>query len=185
LGIAAPWRDRPRLTAQEHKASVLNEIGRVAAFVEKELELQNRTSLGIDESNASFELPHIEDHDGPGRSVILAADPYRYVLERVPTSEYDRKVHYWLTDEEELALMDAIAGAEGDGNVNWPLLSQVGGARHEGGVITRGDVPNLAEEIVHFRAMSQDVKLREALDRVQSICRSAESYHLGIYIPGP
>jgi hypothetical protein len=183
FGVNAPWRNSPLVDPTDYRARLLEELPKVAAFIEKELKLEDKPSLGIDVSTNRLELPLIEDHEG-SRSVILAADPDLYAFERVPTSDLDRTVHYWVTGEEEYVLMDAIANTGGNYDENWPLLWEVAGAHDGGAAILAQDVHRLAQEAESFRSRTQDTKLKDVLRRLVSVCRSAQNYRLGIYISG-
>ncbi len=184
LGVPVPWRNSPFVDPAEYRAQVVAEIPRVAAFIDKALQLEEKPSLGVEVSHESLELPLIEDHDGPGRGVVLVTDVRKYAREKTATSQYDRAVHYWITEEEELALTKEIMTRGEDYKTKWPLLWQVGGARYGGLAIPREDVARLALESERLGSETDKTEIRHVLRRIQSVCRSAENYHLGIFIPG-
>jgi hypothetical protein len=180
FGVPVDWSNSPQIDANEYKSRVVQAMPKMATYLEEQLGLKDRPSLGITTSNDILELPLIHDQRGPGRGVVLAADPIKYSRERISTSRYDRAIHYWITDEEADELWAAIR----TNPTNWPILSRVAGATDGGAIMSSDEVPKLNSEVDKLAELPIQPGLRDALKRISSVCESAKSYHLGIYVPG-
>jgi hypothetical protein len=163
------------------RTEMIREIPNLASFIEGELNLESKPSLGVHFSTESFELPFMEDHAGQGGSIILALDPAEFVRTRLSTSPFDRAIHFWLTEEEERELYLETSTS---GSPSMPLLMQVAQSGFGGLILPPGQMAQLATESAALKLKTSNYRVHAALDKLLSICRSAEYYHLGIYIPG-
>lgn len=183
VGIHLPWRGSPVLGVPEFKAAVLREIPTVAGYLEKEMTLVGKPSHGVTFSSANFDLPLIEDHPGPGGPIVLVSDLAKYAQQKVSISEYDRVVHYWITEEEEDAIASAISEAGGGDDSRWPLLLEISGAHLAGAGIPPNEIAKLIDESERLPQETRQSRVKDALRRIISVCRSAQNYRLGIYVP--
>ena len=179
------WKQEPQIVESkelgEFRARMVAEIPKLADYLQEQLELRNKTPMGVEMSKESLELPFIEDRDGPGGGVLLAADPKKFAATRVATSPFDRATHFWITPDEIEQLGSAVAKAEGSNR--YLLLKRVADSSY-GALFIPDEIPRLADECNAFLAEPGSRALRDALMRLQSICRSAQHYHLGIYVAG-
>jgi hypothetical protein len=188
-GVPVPWRATPYVSRDEFRAEKVSEMHELGSYLEQALGVQDKTSLGVEFSNESLELPLMEDRAGPGGGIILAADPTKFSLTNISTSAFDRAVHFWITEKEteelysEMSEVEKLSGRH-EGQDGWPLLSSVLGSEYGGLVVSPHEVIQLASELADFTTLSKSGSVRDALERLQSICRSAQNYHLGLYAPG-
>jgi hypothetical protein len=181
-GVPVLWQRSPFVDPEEFRAEKVSEMPKLGAYLEEELGLRDKPSLGVEFSSESFELPLIEDRAGPGGGVTLVADPVTYSETGLSTSPFDRHIHFWITPEENRALYSEISTLGGRDHP-WPLLSRVVQSKY-GLALLPKDIPLLAAEIVGFGAKSRDRTVHDALEKLQSICRSACNYDLGLFIGG-
>jgi hypothetical protein len=90
-------------SSEELRHWAIEDMPALAAFIEEHLELGDNPSLGVEVSTADLELSLVEDAAATGNetvNVLLAADREAFLSKRTPTSEYDRLLHSWITDEE-------------------------------------------------------------------------------------
>lgn len=175
--------------AHSFRAAAVQELPIFGRFLEEALGLKHKQSLGYFWSKMDLELPLVEDRDGPGRPVALVADPDQYSgHEGVPTSNFDRALHYWITDEEYQFLYNEIAGIASDRDAplqdQYALLRRVAEGSYTSVVIKPEEVPDLAAECTKMETATSNTKLHDALQRILSVCRSAMNHRLGICIPG-
>jgi hypothetical protein len=175
----------------EFRSRMVAEIPKLAAFLDSALRLEDKVPLGFEVSHQDLELPLLEDRSGPGDGVLLVADPVKYVSTGLSTSPYDRTLHFWITDEEALRLSSEISQPWGKDQVpndresnHWPLLSKVAAAKYGGLVVLPGQVSSLESEAADLKSKTKSTSLREALERISSVCRSAQNYRLGLYVYG-
>jgi hypothetical protein len=190
-GVAVPWKEIHFVNPEEFKAKMVHELPKLALFTEEVLDLSGKLPLGVKISDQSLELPLMKDRSGPGYGVILAADPVRYVSTRLSTSPFDRMLHFWITDDEANQLWSEISMFETELNngderaaPRYPMLSKVAGAKYGGLVVLPSEVTSIALESATLQERTENGTLKLALERISSVCMSAESYHLGIYVPG-
>lgn len=89
----------------------IEDMSTLAAFIEEQLELKDKPSLGVEVSTANLEFQLVEDVAATSNetvNVLLAAEPEAFLNKRTRTSEYDRVLHSWITDEEYGQLYDAL-----------------------------------------------------------------------------
>jgi hypothetical protein len=157
----------------------------LAAYIEQKLDLRDKPSLGVVVSTVDLELPLIEDAEATGNervTALLTADPERFLIERVPTSEYDRVLHSWITDEEYSRAYDALHDTP-----HWdrsPVLARV----VEQGIygvlgIPQAEVAVLKNEC-EVAARDSNLGLTDTLNKILRVCRSAMAYQLGLVIEG-
>ena len=185
-GLRVPTAIPSIVTPEMFRTMIVREMPKLGKFIEERLNLEGNPSLGIEFSNSDLRLPFVEDQDGPGAGVVLAADPLQYSRTKLSTSANDRTLHFWITDEECDDLWTEMSQNGGNNEIEdvWPLLSKVVTARYGGLVIAPNDVDALASETARLRSRITRVSLVGALDRILSACRSAKNYHLGFYIYG-
>ncbi len=183
-GLHVPWGEAQIVSPEEFRATIVREIPKLAQFLEEVLSLRGKPSFGIEFSDLDLRLPLMEDQDGPGAGVVLAADPNRYSSTKLSTSPYDRTLHFWITDHECDELWSEMSQNTRNKETDWPFLSKVVTARYGGLVVAPGDVDALASETARLRRETGRISLTRALDRILSVCRSAQHYHLGLYLPG-
>jgi hypothetical protein len=183
-GKPVPWRDEPFVSPEEFRAEKVLELAKLGSYIEEELGLQDKPSLGVEFFSESLELPLIEDRAGnPGSGIVLVADPMKYSVFGFSTSPFDRAIHFWITPEENRALYSEISAIAGVDTL-WPLLLKVAEAKYGGLAILPEEIPQLAAETVDLAAKSKNSSVQDALEKLQSISRSAQHYHLGLYISG-
>jgi hypothetical protein len=157
----------------------------LAAYIEQKLDLRDKPSLGVVVSTVDLELPFIEDAEATGNervTALLTADPERFLIERAPTSEYDRVLHSWITDEEYGRAYDALHDTP-----HWqrfPVLARV----VEQGIygvlgISHSEVAELKNEC-EVAARDSNLGLTDTLTKILRVCRSAMAYQLGLVIEG-
>jgi hypothetical protein len=165
------------------RAAIIEEIPVLASYIERQLNLEGSPSHGFGPYPGSLDLPLIEDRDGPPSDVVLVADTIRYAASRLPTSPYDRQLHYSLTDRQREAVLGAITAAqEADPVKSFELVRRAVSTEYTDAAIKAEDVARLARECEQLRASTSATDAISGLDTILSICRSAESYHLGIFV---
>lgn len=176
--VLPPSLDQLRLWAIE-------DMPALAAYIEQKLNLRDKPSLGIVVSTVDLELPLIEDAEATGDetvTAVLTADPERFLIERAPTSEYDRVLHSWITDEEYGRAYDALHDTP-----HWqrfPVLARV----VEQGIygvlgISRVEVAELKNEC-EVAIRDSNLGLTDTLNKILRVCRSAMAYQLGLVMEG-
>jgi hypothetical protein len=172
-------------SSEELRQWAIEDVPALAAFIEEQLELKDKPSLGVEVSTADLELPLVEDAAATGNetvNVLLAADPEAFLNKRTPTSEYDRLLHSWITDEEYGRLYDALRDT-----LHWQNLPMLARIAEQGiyGVLTiqRQDVPQLASEC-ELAARDPTLNLTDTLNKILRVSRSAMAYNLGLVIEG-
>lgn len=176
--------ESPDVPMNEFRARMIAEIPSVARFIDQELKLESRPEQGFEISNQKLELPLIEDRSGPGGGALLVADPAQFVKTGVATSSLDRAVHFWITEQEAEELYQVTHTGADERRSAWQLLAQIS-EPYTPVVIPPSEVAELAFECDQLRNGNASLTLKNALDRILLICRSAQSYHLGIYVPSP
>jgi hypothetical protein len=165
---------------ESFQASAVAELPAFAGFIEKSLNLSDKRSLGIALSNDDLELPLIEDRLGPGRFSVVTADPDKYATNPgMPTSPFDRTLHFWITEDE---YDDLYAEIEKSSDAN--LLRRIAEGSYQNVVIEPEEVGDLASECTRLEGRTSNARLVGALRRIRSVCTSAKNYKLGICIPG-
>jgi hypothetical protein len=181
-----PEQEKPLPSSSEElRQWAIEDMPTLAAFIEEQLELKDKPSLGVEVSTANLELPLVEDAAATGNetvNVLLAADPEAFLTKRTPTSEYDRLLHSWITDEEYGRLYDALHDTP-----HWQNLPMLARIAEQGiyGVLTiqRQDVAQLANECA-LAARDATLKLTATLNKILRVSRSAMAYRLGLVIEG-
>ena len=182
-------QDPPREIAvpsslEEFREWAIEDMPALATLIEQRLDLRDKPSLGVEFSAASLEHPLIEDAAATGNqrvNVSLVADPGAYLENRRPTSEYDRLLHAWLTDEEYGHLYDALHDTPQWRNL--PILARL---------VEEGIYSALAIESVEVARLIDESEvavleyphLKGAFDTIHRVCRSAMAYKLGLVIEG-
>ncbi len=190
-GMTAPWRATPFVDPDQFRAEKVLEMANLGVYLEQALGVEGKPSLGVEFSNESLELPLMEDRAGPGGGVLLVSDPLKFAENGMLTSPYDRRIHFWVTEDEgnelysEISTLVQSAGNSEEQN-KWALLQRVAAAGSEYGglVVYPEQVPQLAAEATEFATKSRAAPARDALEKIESICRSAGNYRLGICIHG-
>jgi hypothetical protein len=168
-------RPQPDRTSQEEfRAKIIAEMPQLSSFIEDKLNLKLRPELGVELSSHKFDLPFMEDHSGPGDFVLLVADPSLYAETGAPTSSLDRTLHFGITREEALGLSDALGA-----NSRWLSLWA---DPYTPVMVPPSKVSGLRLECTRLQKHTSQ-KLLPAIERLLSICHSAEKYGLGIYVP--
>jgi hypothetical protein len=185
-GLRVPWGNSPILTPKDFRTAIVREIPKLTQYLEEVLNLEGKPSVGVEFSDLDLRLPLMEDQEGPGDGVVLAADPKRYSLTKLSTSSYDRTLHFWITDQECEELWSEMSrnAPSSETENDCPFLSKVVTARYGGLVISPGDVDALSSETARLKERISRISLIRALDRISSVCRSARNYHLGLYLHG-
>lgn len=189
FGTAMPWRASPFVDPDQFRSEKVSEMLNLGTHLEEALGVRDKPSLGVEFSNESLELPLIEDRPGPGGGVLLISDPVKFAESGKMTSPYDRRIHFWVTEDEgdELSLeISAQSAGKSEGQNPWALLQEVARANSEYGglIIYPEQIPQLAAEANEFVTKSRSASARGALEKIESICRSARNYRLGIRIHG-
>jgi hypothetical protein len=171
------------------RTEMASEIPGLAAYIDNALVLRDRPSLGATFSDDTLELPQVEDYDGPGGGIVLSADPMQFVRTGLPSSKFDRALHFWLTENEVEALALEISKGHKEAPAGGPeedmsLLARVVASEFGGLVVLPEEVPRLAHQCTALKKGSPDKEGQAATDKLLSLCRSAAHYHLGMYIPG-
>jgi hypothetical protein len=159
------------------------DLPNLADFLEAALDLRNKPSLGYELSKRVLELPLVEDRIGSGRPVVITADPNKYAAGKaLPTSDLDRTIHFWITEEDYDSL---YATLEKEGlSSDYPLLRRIVTASYQNVAIQPNEIKNLNLECQHLRSELGQSSLANALLNIESVGRSAMNYNLGICVPG-
>ncbi|HSS99441.1 MAG TPA: hypothetical protein VLK33_20540 [Terriglobales bacterium] len=170
---------------QDFRSSMVREIQALASFINQNLQLEGKSSFGIQFSDQEFLLPLMEDQKGPGSGIILAADPIKFSSFHTLTSPNDRTLHFWITEDESQELWSEISKDQNE-NVeeSWPFLSKMVEAKYGGLVILPSEIADLAAEGNKLKLQTNSLSLKDALNRVLSVCKSAQNYSLGLFLPG-
>lgn len=162
------------ISQAEFRAKIIAEMPQLADFIEDKLDLKLRPELGVELSYHKFDIPFMEDRSGPGDFVSLVADPSLYAETGVPTSPLDRTLHFGITREEALGLSAALGV-----NSHWLSLWA---DPYTPVMVPPSKVSELRLECARLQKHTSP-KLLPAIERLLSICHSAEKYGLGIYVP--
>lgn len=183
-GDAAKSEPKNVKEAMNHfRSDMLDEIPKLAKFIENFLEIQNKTSLGVSFSDDTLELPEFEDRPGPGGGVILVRDPKKFVETGLPTSQFDRATHFWLTEEEASSLLTELARGESS-STELSTLRMIAQSGYGGLALSNDDVTELGKECEFLNDANTSPAVHSALEKLFAIYRSAQAYSLGIFIPG-
>jgi hypothetical protein len=169
---------------EEFREWAIEDMPALATLIEQRLDLKDKPSLRVEFSTTSLEHPLIEDSAATGNqtvNVLLAADPEGYLENRRPTSEYDRLLHSWITDEEYGQLYDALHDTP-----EWRNLPTLARLAEEGiyGVITIDNV-EVARLIAECEvAVLEYSHLKGTFEKIHRVCQSAMAYKLGLVIEG-
>ncbi len=166
------------VSALQIKRLAVQDIGLLAKFVERELQLEGVPSRGV---NITSVAKHVQQV-GPGGPALLVADPRQYLSNGfVPTSSRDRTVEYWISDEEGDLMYDKLHASHGTASSgSAPLLERVCESKYEDLVVLPSEVSALREECQ--RMVHDWPDLKSALDRVARICEMALRDGLGIVV---
>jgi hypothetical protein len=175
--------------AESLRELATSDLPRFAEFLEEALQLKHKSSLGYELSNQELELPLVEDHVGSGRPVAIVADPVRYALnEGLPTSQWDRTIHFWITEEEYDQLYAILEKhrqfLESSDFGEYPLLWRIVTESYGNVAIQANEVEELSSECQRLSKKLGLPLVSGALLKIESICRSAQNYKLGICITG-
>lgn len=169
---------------EEFREWAIEDMPALATLIEQRLDLKDKPSLGVEFSKTNLEFPLIEDSAATGNqrvNALLAADPVGYLENRRTTSEYDRLLHSWITDEEYGQLYDSLHDTPQWRNL--PILARLA---------EQGIYGVLAIESVEIARLIDECKvavleyphLTGAFDTIHRVCRSAIAYKLGLVIEG-
>ena len=127
----------------------------------------------------------IEDSAAIGNetvTVLLAADPQRFLTEPRPTSNYDRVLHSWINDEEYGRVYEVLHDSS-----HWqqfPTLARVIEQGIYGALgLSQEEVRNLKREC-EIAAQDPRLGVTDTLSKIVRVCRSALAYELGLVIEG-
>ena len=165
----------------------LSDLPKLAQFLEVRLGLSGKKSLGHTFLADPLELPLIYDRLGSGRPVIVVADPEKYRHRQgIPTSELDRTIHFWITDEEYDALystLEALHRPEtASAGEQYHLLWEIASNYYGDVSISSDQVNSVISECKQLG--QQQPLLNAALEKIALVSQSANNYNLAIYIPG-
>ena len=159
------------------------DLPNLADFLEAALDLRNKPSLGYELSKHELELPLVEDRIGSGRPVVITAEPDKYAVGTgLPTSHFDRTMHFWITEEDYDSLY-AILEKESLSS-DYPLLGRIVAGSYQNVAIQPNEIKKLNLECQHLRSELCQSSLANALLNIESVGRSATNYNLGICVPG-
>jgi hypothetical protein len=163
-----------------HKIAI-QEIPTLVSFIEQRLALREKPILGLDLERKSLRLPGITDYFEPhAKNIYLVADPDSFSpYHGNVTSEYDRVLHYGLTDEEILAVQSA---AKSEGASEYKVLPNFFYEPYKDQKVLPADVRRLENECLTFKQRTSDARIIRALDKLLSVAESAHRYNLGIYL---
>ena len=165
--------------ALRFRAQIVEEIPLASQFVERELHISGSPSLGLNLVPRDLSLFGIEDHQSPHfRNIYLIREPDRFEPSMGPTSEYDRILHYGLTEDEAFALTTSI---ESHGEHAYHILRRFYQPYKDQWVLN-AEIPILREECLRIRETTSSAQVFEATEKILSICRSAAKYDLGVFI---
>lgn len=178
-----------RRAADRIRQIASGDLPRFASFLEDQLDLKDKPSLGYRALEHELELPLMEDRAGSGRPVALVSDPKKYAAkEGLPTSLLDRTIHYWITEKEYDLLYDILNEEQGRGSkpksLEYPLLWRIASGSFENVVLYPSEVRSLAGECQRLSSATHNSQVTAALLKMQSVSQSAENYQLGICVPG-
>lgn len=170
---------------EELRQWAIDDMPALATYLEDKLNLQGKPSLGIEVSSAELDLPLIEDSTATGDqtvTVLLAADPERFLTERRPTSTYDRVLHAWIDDEEYGRVYDVLHDSP-----YWQRFPTLARVIEQGiyGVLglSQEEVRNLKHEC-ELAVNTANLGVTDTLTKIARVCRSALAYKLGLVIEG-
>jgi hypothetical protein len=120
-------------------------------------------------------LPGIEDHWEPhSRNIYLVREPERFNPAHGPTSDYDRILHFGLSEDQAFALTDLAKGS-------YTILERFY-EPYKDQQILPAEIPLLESECLSLKQNTSDAQILDALNKILSICKSARHYDLGIFI---
>lgn len=177
-GLEAPTTDL------EFLKKVQADVARLAAFLDDQLGTHAQPSLGfsLKEPDTDSEGDDYFDPDSV-RSFLLAYDPARLKEEGIPTSEWDRALHYGLTLNEIGAInrdIDRVKHEQSKDTFSMlPTLSNP----YATVSIPNEDLPKLHDECTRLsRDASPDTLA--GIRKVRSALLSAQKHLLGILVRG-
>jgi hypothetical protein len=159
----------------------IQDIVALTTLIEHRLNLSGLPGKGVVVENVS---ERAADH-GPGGPALLVADPRTYLSNGLlPTSEMDREVDYWITDEEGDLMYDRLHPSEGAlaRPTEMPMLKRVCNSKYEDLIVIPSEVAALKEEARSMADASPD--LTDAMARIGRVCDVALQGHLGIVVLG-
>ena len=180
--VVLPDLVRPAV-AERVLAEARADLPNLADFLEDALDLRNKPSLGYELSKRELELPLVEDRIGSGRPVVITAEPDKYAVGTgLPTSDLDRTIHFWITEEDCDSLYATLE--KGGLSSDYPLLWRIVTGSYQNVAIQPNEIKKLNLECQHLRAELGQSSLANALLNIESVGRSAMNYNLGICVPG-
>jgi hypothetical protein len=174
-------RDQRNDTPPKFRQWILQDIDRLAVFLERELSLGNEPSKGIQ----ALALSAAITGHGPGGPTYLVADPQRFLTNKfLPTSPHDRTIEYWLSDDELDQLYNVVhpSGKTETAVRELDLLKRISESTYETLIILPGEVARLKRECEEASHILSGFK--DAMKRIIAICDQATSEHLGIVVIG-
>ena len=159
----------------------IREIPALVSFIEERLNLGGKPSLGLDPKPKSLTLEGVTDYLEPrAKNVYLVADPTAFSPYRgIITSEYDRALHYGLTDEEIGALELA---AKSDRLSDYTVLPNFFYEPYDDQRVMPNEIAKLEDECRTLEQRTNDPVTIRAVEKVLSIAQSAHRYNLGIFL---
>jgi hypothetical protein len=118
----------------------------------------------------------MHDREGVGGPVYLVSDPTRFLTDKLlPTSDFDRALHFWPDEANEAILLDALRAA----TLSSPLITRlIDGADFEP-CVQPSEVDALLTECDTLVKLG-DRRLYDSIAEIRSIALAAKSYRLGI-----
>jgi len=166
---------------QSLRELAIREIPALVSFVEEQLNLRGKPSLGLDLKPKSLALEGVTDYFGPSaKNVYLVRDPSAFSPYRgIVTSEYDRTLHYGLTDEEIGALELA---AKSDRLSEYRVIPNFFYEPYDDQRVMPNEIAKLEDECRTLKQRTNDPVTIRAVEKLLSIAHSAHRYNLGIFL---
>jgi hypothetical protein len=172
-GVTPPGAAMTSIVNISHQ--ILGDMASLATFIEIELDLKNVRSKGI----TILQQLSSPLEPGPGGPAYLVAEPDRYVLRGfLPTSDRDRTVDSWMSDDELQSLYQELRNS----TVRFALLHRISESSDENVIVLPQEVEDLKRECEEMANVSGGLRL--AMMRLRRICDIALSARLGIVVLG-
>lgn len=162
------------------------DIPSLAEFLEKQLGLRAQPSKGIEERQLTFETGDVDDYLEPGAVTrfFLARDPLVLKERWVPTSEWDRALHYGLTMREIGAVrkdIDRLRSETSEHADQFNVLAAVI-APYSTAVLGVEEVSLLETECAALDKLTSTPETLTALKKLRRIVHAAQQHQLGMLI---
>jgi len=166
--------------ALQFRRIIISEIPLLSGWLEKRFNLGDVPALGIDLAPRDLSLPEMHDYSEPHfQNIYLVANPQRFQPHNLrPTSDYDRLLHFGLTEQEAMRLFDNVRD---DLSHSYSVVNRFY-QPHQDQIVLPSEIELLREECGRLQETKSDPDVVLATTKLLSIASSAIRYGLGIFI---